>query len=98
MRSCSEKLAAVLAACLTLLVVPLGAATIISTIGPIGGFSNSSTNPFAAEASWSQTGTFTNVRISAEIDPGGSSTVSHTFSGNAFLTTKIGPGTTAANE
>ncbi len=84
-------------ASLSLLLLPLGATTIISTVGVNGGFSEGGSG-FSAEASWSQNGAFSNVGIAAEIDPGGSTTTSHTFSGTAYLTTNIGPGATPADE
>jgi hypothetical protein len=45
-------------------------------------------------AGWSQTGTYADVTITAEIDPGtGSGT-----SGTAYLMTQVGPGTTVAEQ
>jgi hypothetical protein len=82
-------------------VLPLGATTIISTINGLAGYTGLGTFATivqAAESSWMQTGTFSGVNIAAEIDPAGSSSVSHTSTGTAYLMTQVGPGTTPANE
>src|SRR5579864_1647277 len=68
----------------------LGAGTIISTdgLGNIGfawGFD---------AAGWTQTQTYTNVTITAEIDPGLGSGTNGTF----YLMTQVGPGTTLADQ
>jgi hypothetical protein len=73
-----------------LLGLPLAAGTIVSTdgLGNIG---------FAwgvDVAGWSQTQTYINVTITAEIDPGLSPGATGTF----YLMTQIGPGTTTANQ
>src|SRR5689334_114856 len=87
------------AACLVL-AAPSGATTIVSTIDALGGYDTigAAAGPpptvRAAMTSWNQTGTFTNVAISAEIDPGQPPTTSHTSTGTAYLMTQVGPGTT----
>jgi hypothetical protein len=81
-------------AVLFLLSVPLGAATIISTdLGTVG-CCYAILDAFNAEAGWSVTGTYDNVTITAEIDPGKGSGLS----GTAYLMTQIGPGTTVADQ
>jgi uncharacterized protein (TIGR03437 family) len=71
--------------------VTTGASTALGTILSI---SEGSTHDFliigtgAVETSWTQTGTYSNVSISAALANGPD---------NVFLTNKIGPGTTAAN-
>jgi PEP-CTERM motif len=81
-------------AVLCLLSVPLGAATLITTdVGTVG-CCYAILDIFNAEAGWSLTGTYTNVTITAEIDPGSGSGQS----GTAFLMTQIGPGTTVADQ
>ena len=93
-------LLAILLAC----AAPAGATTLLSTIDTLGGYDTigAAAGPpavvRAAMASWSQTGTFTNVAIAAEVDPGQPPTVSHTSTGTAYLMTQVGPGTTTAEE
>jgi hypothetical protein len=79
--------------------LPLAAdTTIISTDGQgnvgygiLGGV-------YAQESGWSQTGSFTDITISAEIDPGGNGTTPNSVSGTAYLMTQIGPGTTTLEQ
>lgn len=92
--------AMVIAAC-CLLATPMRGDTVINTINGNVGYANVGGDPSArrsVEAAWSQASAFTNVSVAAVIDPGGSETDSHSFSGVAFLTNQVGPGTTAANE
>lgn len=85
-----------------LLAVPLRAGTIVSTLNVTGnsflqiGHVNASFPDDVAEASWTQTGSFSNVSVSAEIDPGLNQ--SSAFTGIAYLMTQVGPGTTVSNE
>jgi len=77
-----------------LLLVPLVADTIISTDVGTTGCCYSILNIYNAEAGWSQSSTFDNVTITAEIDPGSDSG----GSGTAYLMTQIGPGTSVADQ
>jgi hypothetical protein len=74
--------------------IPLGAETIISTDVGTTGCCYAILSAFNAEAGWSLTGTFDDVTITAEIDPGTGSGLS----GTAYLMTQIGPGTTVADQ
>jgi PEP-CTERM motif len=66
--------------------------TIYSTLGPNTGYSVF--NPQQVfEAGWSQSSTFSDMSIAAKLDGGGG-----TVTGTAYLTTRIGPGTTVADE
>src|SRR5215475_11250403 len=77
---------------------PLRAVTIISTINGLAGFDSLGTTNIApitvraAEASWSQSTTFSNVSILAEIDPDHNTLpiTTHTVNGTAFLMNQIG--------
>jgi hypothetical protein len=75
-----------------ILAVPAIAGTIVSTdTGSGGGWA---AGDVAAAAGWSQTSMYSNVTITAEVDPGSSAG----DIGTAFLMTKIGPGTTVADQ
>jgi hypothetical protein len=80
--------------CLAGLSFPLDADTIVSTdLGGDFGYLELSSGA-VAEIGWTQTGiVVSGVEIMAEIDSGGG-----TESGMAYLTTRIGPGTTMADE
>src|SRR5260370_7615582 len=87
------KFGATLVACFVI-VLPLGAGTIISTINGAAGFTGLGafgSSVRAAEASWMQTGAFSSVNIAAEIDPGGSASHSHTFTCTPYLMTQVVP-------
>jgi hypothetical protein len=73
----------------------LGAATIVSESGPIGPTTGAVNGGIGLEVSWTSSITYTNVNISANLSSG-----SPTASGTDtfFLTTRIGPGTTTADE
>lgn len=71
-----------------------GSETVISTDNGTVGCCYAILNTFNAEAGWSQTSTFDNVTISAEIDPASGSGLS----GTAYLMTQIGAGTTTAEQ
>src|SRR5262249_8619692 len=83
---------------------PLRAPTIVAPTDVLGGYDSIGTSSVggvrASEAAWSQTSSFANVSIAAEIDPDHNllPITSHTVSGTAFLMTQVGPGTTAANQ
>jgi len=80
-------------------VPPLTADTVISTVNTYGGWDGVESNLNAAEASWIQTGTFVNVSITAQIVPAGpNATGTFSFTGTAYLMTKVGPGTTSSYE
>ena len=77
--------------CLMLLslAVPAGAVTVYSVTGPLGGgYASDATQEL--HSAWSQTGSYSNVSISALL--GGMTGVA-----SAYLTTTIGPGTTAGD-
>jgi hypothetical protein len=70
------------------------AGTIISTDGQGNDGYKLLNGMFDEGGGWSQTGTYVNVTITVEIDPGtGSGT-----SGTAYLTTQVGPGTSVAQQ
>lgn len=74
--------------------ISLRAGPIISTDGQGNSSYGILAGLYAHEAGWSQTSGYTNVTITAEIDPGtGSGT-----SGTAYLMSQIGPGTTTAQQ
>jgi hypothetical protein len=97
MRFRIAKLAATLLTYL-IVVAPLGAEIMVSTIDDSAHSYAPLENIVAQEVSWMQSDAFSNVSIAVEIDPGGSLTISHSFSGTAYLTTDLGPGTTSADE
>ena len=71
--------------------------TIVSVAGDINLYSSFQAGlppePIALEVSWTQTNTYDNVSIFADLNGFGSS-----GSGIAYLTTAVGPGTTSANQ
>jgi hypothetical protein len=71
-----------------------GSETVISTDNGTVGCCYAILNMFTAEAGWSQTGTFDDVTITAEIDPGTGSGLT----GTAYLMSSIGPGTTTIDQ
>lgn len=77
----------------------MGAGTIlVDTIDGTQGYTFAGTNgngiQQAVEASWNELGSFSNVSIAAELDPGPLGLISAT----AYLMTQVGPGTTIANQ
>jgi hypothetical protein len=69
--------------------LPAAPVTVITRTGPL----NASATGGAQYVSWTQTGTFSNVTIQANLF-----STSGTASGNAYLTTQIGAGTTVAQQ
>jgi|HubBroStandDraft_6_1064221.scaffolds.fasta_scaffold102253_3 hypothetical protein len=93
MLRCPSAAGLFLAACFVLS-VPVAAGPIISTDGQGNSSYGILFGEYAHEAGWSQTSGYTNVSITAEIDPGtGSGTT-----GTAYLMSRIGPGTTSAQQ
>jgi hypothetical protein len=85
-------------ACLTVSIViaslassASGQVTLISTINGNGGWLNF--GAYAEIVAWSQSSTYSPVSIAAELNGNGS-----TITGTAYLMTRVGPGTTTANE
>ena len=70
--------------------------TIVSTIdggSGFGEFSDGAGGIYAVAAGWTQTSSYQNVSIAAELNGGGGGTIT----GIAYLMTELGPSTTTAN-
>lgn len=93
--SMGRKLSAFYVACAVILIWPrsLKADTILSVIAPPSLSQGGSLIPIST--SWSQSESYTDVSIVALLD---SFSVGQTPSGFAFLTTRVGPGTTTSDE